>query len=545
MEENSWREGSSGELSLTECTYTTEFIKVWMIDDVSLPSGALISTSVYPSNQYRDYEFYIFSDINNILCSVVKLFVLNGTMLMSKGLKWQTVPGRFRVLWMGPPVNSSGNYSICIKYQDMVHGDLLDTTMRITIYSGGVSAYLHFNIPTSSWQAGNKLYIPDIALGANGPEDTLYMYRWSWGGYQECEMDNNGYWTVPYYPAEECSLEVVLKCVVTLKDPEAKLEAWKFGYIYARAAPEITELRLWGNSVRVSWRSNSTNDYYEIWRQNPSKDKVYHLVGTATQSPYFDTTIQEGNQVYRYKVRGNFTNFSNYAIVSFYFLKHPIIQSIEFEDSIVRVLWDDLSEKNERYYIGKRVSGRVAGTGQDTTFWYHIDRYLPGDADCFIDTFPIEGMNIYRVAAIDNSGYRWYSDYDTVYVPFYKASELRGISLPDTSILFRWCDRTYLESGYSLRKDNIFGSIGWVPADSCSFIYKDADLSAHKYYLVSWQKMDNVYFHWEICDSTIYEWCIDTEPPVIMVHGGGKVIGGDSVIISWAQKTTMVLRRFG
>jgi len=78
----------------------------------------------------------------------------------------------------------------------------------------------------------------------------------------------------------------------------------------------------------------------------------------------------------------------------------------------------------------------VAGSGKDTLVRYHLGHV--NDSLCFfIDTFPIEGENIYRVAAIDSTNHYWYSDYDTIDIPFYKADSFMALSLPDTSILFR------------------------------------------------------------------------------------------------------------
>jgi len=94
-------------------------------------------------------------------------------------------------------------------------------------------------------------------------------------------------------------------------------------------------------------------------------------------------------------------------------LNPPTITSLTFQDSVVKITWNDNSRKNKEYYVGKLVHGQSSYTGHDTTFWYHMGHYL-GDATSFIDTFPIEGENIYRVAAIDSTNYYWYSDYDTI-----------------------------------------------------------------------------------------------------------------------------------
>ena len=294
------------------------------------------------------------------------------------------------------------------------------------------------------------------------------------------------------------------------------------------------------NSITFRFYDRSSKEeHYEIWRKIDDGEwcRIKNVI--AEQGHNFvecsDATLREGD-IYCYKVRGAAldyrTAYSNSFSITTPRCFPPTITSLTFQDSVVVIEWNDNSRKNKDYYVGKKVSGRVAGTGHDTTFWYHMGHYL-GDATSFIDTFPIEGENIYRVAAIDSTNHYWYSDYDTIDIPFYKADSFMALSLPDTSILFRWRDRTYLESGYSLRKDSLTGYMDSVPPDSCVFLYGDADLSMHRYYLVSWQKRDTFYFYWAVCDSLDYQWHVDNEPPVLSVYGGGRVIGEDSVRIEW------------
>ena len=281
------------------------------------------------------------------------------------------------------------------------------------------------------------------------------------------------------------------------------------------------------DSILLSWRDNSSFETgYIIWRQVEGEEPS--IIGKVPRdvNRFVDKDLNYplGTNLY-YWVQadggGYYSNSSNqvHGVVR---LNPPVITSLTFQDSVVVIEWNDNSRKNKDYYVGKKVRGRVAGTGHDTTFWYHMGHY-PGDATSFIDTFPIEGENIYRVAAIDSTNHYWYFDYDTIDIPFYKADSFRAVSLPDTSILFRWRDRTYLESAYSLRKDSLTGYMEppVIPPDSCAFLYSDVDLGMHRYYLVSWQKRDGVYFYWAICDSLDYQWHVDNEPPVLSVYGGG------------------------
>jgi len=297
--------------------------------------------------------------------------------------------------------------------------------------------------------------------------------------------------------------------------------------------------------VILRWQKNGQFNNFErfIIQRKENDGVLWENIGEVSFSSiqtnyiYNDFTVESGKE-YSYRVYGYRTDYyskpSNQVSVAVPYCNRPTITSLTFQDSVVVIEWNDNSRKNKDYYVGKKVRGVVAGSGKDTLVWYHFGHV--NDSICFfIDTFPIEGENIYRVAAIDSTNHYWYFDYDTIDIPFYKADSFRAVSLPDTSILFRWRDRTYLESAYSLRKDSLTGYMEppVIPPDSCAFLYSDADLSMHRYYLVSWQKRDGVYFYWAICDSLDYQWHVDNEPPVLSVYGGGRVIGGDSVRIEW------------
>jgi len=152
------------------------------------------------------------------------------------------------------------------------------------------------------------------------------------------------------------------------------------------------EYQIWKKLIGSRW----TKDWF-------IKERINSSSGNLT---FTDTVIPEGDYTIYYKVRGAATDFrtrfSNIVTVHGPRCYKPTITSLTFQDSIVKITWEDNSRKNKDYYVGKKVSGRVAGTGHDTTFWYHMGHY-PGDATSFIDTFPIEGENIYRVAAIDST----------------------------------------------------------------------------------------------------------------------------------------------
>ena len=301
---------------------------------------------------------------------------------------------------------------------------------------------------------------------------------------------------------------------------------------YIKGAENLVCTGVNESNVSLSWDDKSDlEDGYYIYREI---DGTSFLIGFVQGDSFVDNDVVNGKtaKYFIQAIKGEYpSKLSNEISIYVPYCNRPTITSLTFQDSIVKITWNDNSRKNKDYYVGKKVRGVVAGSGKDTLVWYHFGHV--NDSLCFfIDTFPIEGENIYRVAAIDSTNYYWYSDYDTIDIPFYKADSFRAVSLPDTSILFRWRDRTYLESAYSLRKDSLTGYMGSVPPDSCAFLYSDADLGMHRYYLVSWQKRDGVYFYWRVCDSLDYQWHVDNEPPVLSVYGGGTQKRG---FFQWKQ----------
>jgi len=50
----------------------------------------------------------------------------------------------------------------------------------------------------------------------------------------------------------------------------------------------------------------------------------------------------------------------------------PTITSLTFQDSVVKIIWENNSSKNKDYYVGKPVHGHSSYMGHDTTFWYNF-----------------------------------------------------------------------------------------------------------------------------------------------------------------------------
>ncbi|MCK4225393.1 hypothetical protein KAX29_00705, partial [candidate division WOR-3 bacterium] len=390
------------ETALTTSTYTTEFIKKWIIDDEILPSGQVASNHyVFPS-PYDEYELNAdFYSVNNILSTVVEFISQPGNIKKyEKGIAWSSMGNCQYPVLCTDAYDEIGYHGVLKSHaihQDMITGDINDNENIFGLpASNNTSAYVHFNIPYLSFIAGDKIQITNIDLGANHPDDTTYYYRWKNQSYQECDLDGSGRWVVPR-PSSPENDTIILKCVVEL-DPVTYLKCWKRTRVRPRAAPVNVTLNYNGKSVKISWDEMSENDYYEIWRAVLVKgeEKGWGMVGTSPSSPFYDYTLPEGNHTYRYYVRGNFTYFSVDAPeISIYHLNPPTDLKAEIAGNVVELTWDDNSNINAGYEIKRR---DIAG---------NENNWSVGDVESEIDdgVDPNHPAYIYWVRAFDNEGY--------------------------------------------------------------------------------------------------------------------------------------------
>ncbi|MCK4225735.1 hypothetical protein KAX29_02460, partial [candidate division WOR-3 bacterium] len=297
--------------------------------------------------------------------------------------------------------------------------------------------------------------------------------------------------------------------------------------------------------VRLYWHPTfHSYDEYVIERREESEElwKIVGRKGFLSGWSYDDNQVESGKR-YFYRVRAYKTDYytaptDSISITVPYCNKPTNLQAI-FEDSIVRLTWEDNSELNKEYYVGKEVTGMY--NNQDTTVAFHLV-HLPGDSESFIDTMLIEGRNIYRVAAIDSTGNYWYSDYDTIDIPIQKLSDLRVISKPDTTAYIRFKNNSSLITASSIRKRTInnanYNLIKWFNGNEASG-YLDQNIKVESTYVYrchSEQKIDNIYYFWswgENPDSIIYHWELDTIPPEVEISYGDYGIGGIEYELNW------------
>ncbi|MCK4528456.1 hypothetical protein KAW18_13875 [candidate division WOR-3 bacterium] len=247
----------------------------------------------------------------------------------------------------------------------------------------------------------------------------------------------------------------------------------------------------------------------------------------SVYSTIIDSVISPLSAYYRLKDQASGLRYCN----------SPEFESIVFMDTIVSLTWKDNSYNNLEYYIGKEITGNY--NGNDTTFWYELSSHrLPHNAESFIDTMPIAGVNRYRVAAYGTHSGKWYSDYETFYIPIPKANDLRILSWPDTRAYIQFKPNSKIITRASIRRRGI-NEEGYTviklfekeTLDSCNYgdylSYIDSNLNTDSTYVYrchTEQKIDDIYYFWKwgltdsgftgnIIDSFVYQWTPETVIP--------------------------------
>lgn len=303
--------------------------------------------------------------------------------------------------------------------------------------------------------------------------------------------------------------------------------------------------------VRLSWYGDpdwSSDEYeeYVVERREEVDDfwkpVIWHYFANYGVFDVPDYQVERGKS-YFYCVRAYKTDYytapSESVYVTVPYCNSPTNLKAVFEDSIVRLTWNDNSELNRWYYIGKEVTGKYQGSDTTLTIGYYP--YKSGTLTTYIDTMPIEGTNEYRVAAIDSTGDHWYSDYKTINIPIPKASDLYVIPLPDTSANISFKYNSLIVTAGSIRRKiggGDYNIIKWFSGDDITE-YNDNNIDAQLNYVYkchSEQKYDNIYYFWswgENPDSVIFQWHLDTIPPEIDILGNKPDIGGIDYNLEW------------
>ncbi|MCK4422207.1 T9SS type A sorting domain-containing protein, partial [candidate division WOR-3 bacterium] len=306
-----------------------------------------------------------------------------------------------------------------------------------------------------------------------------------------------------------------------------------------RVSPELTATNNEELVVNLSWVFPGSPDGFLLKCINTEEE----IMLSGDVRSYIHSNLTYG-ETYDYKIRAlsgiDSSDFSSTISINVHYLNPPTNLQTVFEDSIVRLTWEDNTDLNKWYYIGKTVTGSY--NNNDTTLTIGLYPYKTGNTTSFIDTMPIEGRNIYRVAAIDSSGSYWYSVYDTIDIPIQKSSDLRVISKPDTTAYIRFKNNSSLITASSIRKRDInsanYNIIKWFNGNEVSG-YLDPNIKVESTYVYrchSEQKIDNICYFWswgENPDSIIYHWELDTIPPEVEISGGDYGIGGMEYGLKW------------
>jgi pimeloyl-ACP methyl ester carboxylesterase len=298
------RKSAEEETCLTECTYTTEFIKKWIIDDVVLPHSPTPNDNltVWPG-LVADYEQFLdFSDAGlssweSVLSTSISVFDELGenvSHLVGKGIGWHSTEGLldqcfYPVLCTSPEVfPSNGEYFVKFKHQNMQDGDVTEGEYKITVLDHeGDPASIGLNWGSTYILLGAKFNLAErTELNSAAPGlieiegltgimlDTAYFYRYnSDPDYHECVLDVNGYWTIPFPPAPatgtfaQCKIKAVanLDPITTLFSKEKNIHVFANTYCEnQKVRTDQTRTIQACNLIKAAGKDNHDADTYFI-----------------------------------------------------------------------------------------------------------------------------------------------------------------------------------------------------------------------------------------------------------------------------------------
>jgi len=181
------------------------------------------------------------------------------------------------------------------------------------------------------------------------------------------------------------------------------------------------------DKIILEWNeyTDIKSGFQEYIIQKKEENGVWEKVGsipvtfTPQRISWTDYNVQYGKSYY-YRVYGYKTDYyskpAEIGPISPPLLSPPTNLTASFEDTIVRLTWEDNSLKNKSYFVGKISYGANRFTGVEDTAMYYFGDQFPGDMEEYIDRIRTGGKTIYWVAAIDSSYYYWFSIFDTMYI---------------------------------------------------------------------------------------------------------------------------------
>ncbi|MDI6839604.1 MAG: alpha/beta fold hydrolase [bacterium] len=410
--------GASGELSLTECTYTTEFIKKWMIDDDVVINGAFQRCPViYPSQQTItppqtvlriDLNAYEYSNVLSILAKLKPEFET-----------WVGIPTHNCTPGTpGNPVFSlsrpsqNGYYTLEVHTYDMegeIYYFLEEDSLTKYLYGNGESFQLQLQNPIGGevLTAGESY---TVRWWSNDMAISQHLYYSldsgvSWQHFLSSNTNDEQQREADWYPPQvvtynaKIKLEFSLDANHTFSRTSGSFTILAHPYnLVARAISENSIELCWNNPVTVSVSIDSIQIYRKPALDGTDEygriDKV--LDGTSF---YTDNTVERGITYY-YKVRayvGSWESpFSDEKSATTPWLSAPTevtAAGISFDK--VKLTWRDNSNYEEKYAIWREIAGK-----SDTLIWVDAN---PGTGQMeFIDNNLLPGTTYrYRIAAYE------------------------------------------------------------------------------------------------------------------------------------------------
>ncbi|MCM8804848.1 MAG: fibronectin type III domain-containing protein [Candidatus Omnitrophica bacterium] len=435
--------GASGEVSLTECTYVTEFIKVWMIDDEDTYYGAYFTDKprVGLSN-YPPYSVRVWPNINDykkaLTINVSLIRPDNGTVIKEKGIPIHRCHQEFLPWFVGAPVihtnwtssggGYTGNVTVRVTINDMLIGRVDTKENKCLVWERDNPAKTNLIYPNGGeiLTAGNTY---QIKWGTNDGFVRAYFWyskdggiNWKFIGntpidaYTYSQSPFSYSWVIPLSEPpgnySNCKVKVTTWLdgigVTGLSDESDNpftivVPDWKPKNLIASVISE--------EKVKLVWQNYSgfIYDSIQIFR-NPDLygNNQFGRIGKVSGSSesYIDNTV-EWNKTYFYKIRAWENNFpseySNIVQVTTNILNPPtnLSANSSYPYNSVNLTWKDNSNYETGYEIWRKginqVWQKIGQTNANTT------SYTDNSVSRFSDYF-------YKVRAVKDGIYSQFSN---------------------------------------------------------------------------------------------------------------------------------------
>ena len=414
------RISASGEYSLTECTFTTEFIKTWLIDDRNLEECPVSKGNPYAYPMYSTLGSIRINpnvdDYGKVFILYVRLFNIIGDPIG----EWRVFPlfRGFKRKSPGDPVyltkrpDADGKYFVYIKVYNM-EGVCWEKSGNPVVLFAGDSSYISVLKPnqeklksgstyqiqwkTNDWFVKQKIYYSTDggvtwifidSLGESKSEIIPYTCTYNWNVPIITSTSSNCRIKIMSY------LDILTSITGISNKFTIEVPDWRPYNLSAESDEE---------KIKLTWSNYyATQDSVQIWRKpNAQDENIFGRINKVTDNAneYIDYNVISGN-IYTYKLKawiGNHSSpFSVEILVNAPYLNSPSsLTANAISYSEIRLDWCDNSKKNTKYEIQYK-------TVAENT-WHSF--YRQDVEQCTVKNLEPLTKYCFRVRAIDDEGH--------------------------------------------------------------------------------------------------------------------------------------------